>query len=113
MSCNLDNLTVIVDHNHLQADGFIEDILDTSDLSEKFKAFGFRTSCVDGHSIQALIDALASPSDGQPKAIIAETVKGKGISFMENKYSWHFTVLPDGKYKQALAELNDEKNESC
>lgn len=102
---SLSNLTVIVDHNHLQADGFVEDVLDTTDLAEKFRAFGFCTICVDGHSLSELSDAYSKPSTSQPTAIIAETVKGKGISFMENKYNWHFTVLPEGKYKKALAEL--------
>lgn len=101
----LSNLTVIVDHNHLQADGFVEDVLDTSNLADKFKSFGFHTYEVDGHSIDELSGAYSKPSDMAPTAIIAETVKGKGISFMENKYNWHFTVLPEGKYKKAMAEL--------
>lgn len=102
----LSNLTVIVDHNHLQADGFVEDVLDTSNLADKFRAFGFDTKEVDGHSIEELSEAYKHPSETQPNAVIAETVKGKGISFMENKYNWHFTVLPEGKYKKAMNELN-------
>ena len=102
----LSNLTVIVDHNHLQADGFVEDVLDTSNLADKFRAFGFDTKEVNGHSIEELSEAYEHPSEKQPTAIIAETVKGKGISFMENKYNWHFTVLPEGKYKKAMNELN-------
>jgi transketolase len=104
----LSNLTVIVDHNHLQADGFVEDVLDTANLADKFKAFGFHTYEVNGHSIDELSEAYSKPSDDAPTAIIAETVKGKGISFMENKYNWHFTVLPEGKYKKAMAELKAE-----
>ena len=104
----LNNLTVIVDHNHLQADGFVEEVLDTANLADKFRAFGFYTYEVDGHSIDELSEAYSKPSDEVPTAIIAETVKGKGISFMENKYNWHFTVLPEGKYKKAMAELNAE-----
>ena len=102
----LSNLTVIVDHNHLQADGFVEDVLDTSNRADKFRAFGFNTIELDGHSIDALSEAYSNPSETVPTAIIAETVKGKGVSFMENKYNWHFTVLPEGKYKKAMAELN-------
>lgn len=102
----LSNLTVIVDHNHLQADGFVEEVLDTANMADKFRAFGFHTIELDGHSIEALSDAYSNMSDTAPTAIIAETVKGKGISFMENKYNWHFTVLPEGKYKKAMAELN-------
>lgn len=104
----LSNLTVIVDHNHLQADGFIEEVLDTANLADKFRAFGFHTYEVDGHSIDELSKAYSKPSDTVPTAIIAETIKGKGISFMENKYNWHFTILPEGKYKKAMAELNVE-----
>ena len=104
----LSNLTIIVDHNHLQADGFVEEVLDTANLTDKFRAFGFHTFEVDGHSIDELSVAYSKPSDVAPTAIIAETVKGKGISFMENKYNWHFTVLPEGKYKKAIAELNAE-----
>jgi len=105
---SLSNLTVIVDHNHLQADGFVEDVLDTSNLGDKFRAFGFNTIELDGHSIDALSKGYSNPSETVPTAIIAETVKGKGISFMENKYNWHFTVLPEVKYKKAMAELNAE-----
>lgn len=101
----LSNLTVIVDHNHLQADGFVEDVLDTSNLADKFRAFGFRTIELDGHSIDELSKAYSNQSGEEPTAIIAETVKGKGVSFMENKYNWHFTVLPEGKYNKAIAEL--------
>lgn len=104
----LSNLTVIVDHNHLQADGFVEDVLDTTDMASKFRAFGFSTQEVDGHNVSELIEAFAGKSTEFPNAIIAETVKGKGVSFMENKYNWHYTVLPEGKYKKAIAELNKE-----
>lgn len=102
----LSNLTVIVDHNHLQADGFVEDVLDTTDMASKFRAFGFETKEVNGHNVSELIEAFGNKSIELPNAIIAETVKGKGVSFMENKYNWHYTVLPEGKYKKAMAELN-------
>ncbi len=104
----LSNLTVIVDHNHLQADGFVEDVLDTANLADKFRSFGFHTVELNGHSIDELSEAFAHPSDTLPTAIIAETIKGKGVSFMENKYNWHFTVLPEGRYKKAMAELKAE-----
>lgn len=102
----LSNLTVIVDHNHLQADGFVEEVMDTANLADKFRAFGFHTIELDGHSIEELLKAYSRPSSDVPTAIIAETVKGKGVSFMENKYNWHFAVLPEGKYKKAMTELN-------
>ena len=99
------NLVVIVDHNHLQADGFVEDVMDTANLADKFRSFGFCTYEVDGHSIAELSSAYSKQSDIVPTAIVAETIKGKGVSFMENKYNWHFSVLPEGKYKKAMSEL--------
>lgn len=101
----LNNLTIIIDHNHLQADGIIEDIIDTSSLVDKFTAFGFYTQEVDGHCIQALLKAFTKQDSSMPNAIVAETVKGKGISFMENKANWHFTALSDNRYKKAICEL--------
>ena len=104
----LDNLTVIVDHNHLQADGKIEEIIDTSSLKDKFTAFGFYTQEVDGHSIEDLQNAFGGRKPEVPNAIIAETVKGKGISFMENKANWHFSALSENRYKKAIDELEKE-----
>ena len=102
---NLDNLTIIVDHNHLQADGPIETVMNTESLADKFAAFGFSTQVVDGHSIDSLINAFNSRIEGKPNSIIAETVKGKGISFMEKKTNWHFASLPENRYKKAITEL--------
>lgn len=108
---NLDNLTVIVDHNHLQADGPIETVMNTDSLAEKFKAFGFSTQIVEGHNVDKLLNAFNTLTEGKPNAIIAETVKGKGVSFMENKTNWHFASLPENRYKKAITELmNDGKN---
>lgn len=104
----LDNLTVIVDHNHLQADGKIEDIVDTSSLKEKFTAFGFYTQEIDGHSVEELSRALKNRKENLPNAIIAETIKGKGVSFMENKANWHFSALSENRYKKAIEELGKE-----
>ncbi len=105
---NLDNLTIVVDHNHLQADGPIEEVMNTDSLADKFTAFGFATQVIDGHSVDAVAGALDSRTSGKPNAIIAETVKGKGVSFMENKTSWHFASLPESRYKKAIAELKGE-----
>lgn len=102
---SLDNLTVIVDHNHLQADGPIETVLDTKDIAAKFTAFGYNTQTVDGHNTDDLLSAFNNLAEGTPNAIIAETVKGKGVSFMENKTNWHFASLPESKYKKAMSEL--------
>lgn len=103
----LDNLTIIVDSNHLQADGFVEDVMNISPLKDKLTAFGFYSQVVDGHSIEALYHAFNNCQPGCPNAIIAETIKGKGVSFMENNYSWHFFVLTKAKYKKAMAELEN------
>ena len=99
------NLTVIIDHNHLQADGTIEEVLNTAPLKEKLVAFGFDTYVVDGHSVESIHQALSTPSETQPTAIIAETVKGKGVSFMENKAKWHHGDLNELRYIKALNEL--------
>jgi len=104
----LDNLTVIIDHNHLQADGFVEDVLNTSPLFDKMKAFGFDVMQVDGHSVSELYDALSKPSSVKPTAIIAETIKGKGISFIENKAKWHHGSLNEARFKKAMKELGEE-----
>ena len=105
---HLDNLTVIVDHNHLQADGFIEDVMNTSPLKEKFISFGFDVDIVDGHSVQDLYEALAKNTESSPRAIIAETVKGKGVSFIENKMKWHHGSLNEQRYLKALKDLGEE-----
>ena len=104
----LNNLMVIIDHNHLQADGTIEEVLNTAPLKEKLVAFGFDTCEVDGHSVESIHQALSTPSESQPSAIIAETVKGKGVSFMENKSKWHHGDLNDLRYNKALKELEGE-----
>lgn len=100
----LDNFTVIVDCNRLQADGFTRDILDTGSLEDKFAAFGFHPRSVDGHSVAELENALLMDAPG-PKAVIARTTKGKGISFMEDKYNWHFASLSEARYKKAIQDL--------
>lgn len=105
---SLDNLTVIVDHNHLQADGPIETVLDTKDIAAKFTAFGYKTQTMDGHNTAEIKAAFDKLAEGTPNAIIAETVKGKGVSFMENKTNWHFASLPENKYKKAMLELTAE-----
>ena len=103
----LSNLTLIVDHNHLQADGTVEEVMKTAPLKDKLTAFGFATQEIDGHSVEAIHNALKSSSADQPNAIIAETVKGKGISFMENKAKWHHGDLNELRYGKALKELGE------
>lgn len=103
----LDNLVVIVDNNGLQIDGNIDDVCSPYPIDEKFKAFNFHVINVDGHDFDALEKAFkeARAVKGQPTAIIAKTVKGKGVSFMENQAGWHGSAPNDEQYAQAMADL--------
>lgn len=103
----LDNLTVIVDRNGLQYDGKTGDILSMENLGAKFTAFGLHTMEVDGHEPGALYDALMLKCAG-PKAVIANTIKGKGVSFMEGVPQWHNGRLSEKQYAQALQEQGEE-----
>lgn len=102
----LDNLTVIVDRNRLQQGALTEDTVGLEPLPDKWRAFGFDVLCIDGHDTGALIEALESRSDkGRPRCIIAETVKGKGVSYMENQANWHHGCPTADQYAQAMKEL--------
>ena len=104
----LDNLMVIVDENGFQAMGSTEEVLKLGNVQSKFASFGFSASTVDGHDEAALdqtIHALWQRDVGMPKALIAKTVKGKGVSFMENDNRWHYTRLNKDTYEQALREV--------
>ena len=103
----LDNLCVIVDNNNLQIDGTIEEVMSSYPIDEKFKNFGFQIINIDGHNIQEIIDAfdVAKNIKEKPTCIIAKTVKGKGVSFMENQVGWHGKAPNEEQYKQAMKEL--------
>ena len=103
----LDNLCVIVDNNNLQIDGTIEEVMSSYPIDEKFKSFGFQVINIDGHNIQEIIDAfdVAKNVKGKATCIIAKTIKGKGVSFMENKAEWHGKAPSEEEYKIALQEL--------
>lgn len=103
----LDNLVVIVDENRFQAMGRTDEVMNLGSLAAKFAAFGFDARAVDGHDESALDAALAQAkaADGRPKAIVARTVKGKGVSFMENQNAWHYTRLTEETYRAALREV--------
>ena len=110
---NLDNLIVIVDKNTVQGDGTTDEIMKLGDLAQKFSAFGFETREVDGHNISALyenISALIDNYNGKPKALIAHTIKGKGVSFMENNHVWHHNIMTPKQYEQAMQELGKAAN---
>ena len=104
----LDNLCVIVDNNNLQIDGPIEEVMSSYPIDEKFKSFGFQIINIDGHNIQEIIDAfdVAKNVKGNPTCIIAKTIKGKGVSFMENKAEWHGKAPTEEQYNLAIEELN-------
>jgi transketolase len=103
----LDNLTAIVDRNTLQITGRTRDVCSSEPLAAKFEAFGWHTRTVDGHNIAALTAALsASAAEGKPTAILADTIKGRGVSFMEDVAKWHHGVPSDEEYATALAEID-------
>ncbi len=103
----LDHVIAFVDHNGLQIDGANTSVMNVNPIDEKFKAFGWNTLCIDGHDLQAIDAAIveAKKCTGKPTVIVCETVKGKGVSFMENVVDWH-GVAPNAEQAQvALAEL--------
>ena len=101
----LDNLVCIVDENHLQYDGPTDDIQTLGSLQEKFEAFGWKAVSCDGHDIVALVQSFKTDHAGAPLAVIASTVKGKGVSFMENNPLYHNNRLTDSQLEQALSEV--------
>ena len=102
----LNNLTVIVDRNKLQYDGLTQDVMNQIDLAKKFEAFGFDVSVVDGHDCEVLSKALNKVAD-RPICVIADTVKGKGVSFMEGVKEWHHHTLTLEQYEQARKEVQN------
>ena len=103
----LDNLCVIVDNNHLQIDGTIEEVMSPYPIDEKFRSFGFEIINIDGHNMQEILDAfeVAKNVKGKPVCIIAKTIKGKGVSYMENQVGWHGKAPNEEQYKMAMDEL--------
>ena len=103
----LDNLLVFVDNNNLQIDGAVSDVMSPYPIDEKFAAFGLFVQTVDGHDFDAIDAAVkrAEQEKGRPSAIVLKTVKGKGVSFMENQVGWHGKAPNDAEYDKAMAEL--------
>jgi len=99
-----DNLTVIIDHNKLQYDGEISTVMNTESLKEKLCAFGFQAIEVDGHNVEDLYNAFNQKTTNKPLAIIAHTIKGKGVSYMENRKEWHHSTLSKEQYEIAISE---------
>ncbi len=103
----LDNLTLIIDDNGLQAFGRTKDVLNIQPIEDKLNVFGWQTMCVNGHDMTALEKILTNIpfQNGKPNAVVAKTIGGKGISFMEDTIEWHYLSLSKEQYKKALKEL--------
>ena len=104
----LDNLCLIIDNNNLQIDGTIEEVMSSYPIDKKFESFGFNVINIDGHNFEEIMNAFEIPRNtkGKPTCIIAKTVKGKGVSFMENKSEWHGKAPIEEQYNIAIEELN-------
>jgi transketolase len=107
---NLNNLTIIVDCNGIQSDGATVDVMNQLSLADKFTSFGFYTQEVDGHNMNELCEAFNAQDFSKPNAIIAHTIKGKGVSFMEHNRDWHHGVLSQNLYESALKEIKQDGN---
>jgi transketolase len=107
----LDNLCLIVDNNGLQIDGCVKDVMNVMPYPSKFRAFGWNVISIDGHNIEEILDAFekAKATKGKPTVIVAKTVKGKGVSFMENQAGWHGKAPNEEQYNQAKSELEAYK----
>jgi transketolase len=105
---HLDNLIMIVDQNGFQAMGTTDEVLELGSLQDKFTSFGFEATTIDGHDeakINATINSLLASNTNRPKAIIAKTIKGKGVAFMESNNIWHYTRLTQKSYNDAVSSL--------
>ena len=104
---SLDNLCVIVDNNNLQIDGTIEEVMSSYPIDKKFESFGFNVVTINGHDIQKIKDAFSAARNtkGKPTCIIAKTIKGKGVSFMENQVEWHGKAPNKEQYDEAMRDF--------
>ena len=111
----LDNLVVIVDNNNLQIDGTIDEVCSPYPIDKKFEAFNFNVSVINGHSFDEIREALvkAKNTKGRPTAIIMNTIKGKGVSFMENQVNWHGAAPNDEQFDTAMKELKKAGEALC
>ena len=104
----LDNLTFMLDYNKLQIDGRNDEVMSLGNIMKKFDAFGFECFEVDGHDMDAIVSALKAPVSGRPKFICCNTVKGKGVSFMEDQFGWHGSPMNKEQFEKALSEQEVE-----
>ena len=109
----LTNLTIVVDHNKMQGLGFCDDVLSLRPFSKKWESFGWAVADIDGHDHQVLEQALKSQEHlSAPLCVIAHTVKGKGVSFMENQLLWHYRDPQEEHYTRAISDLENNMNGS-
>lgn len=108
---NLDNLTIFIDFNGLQIDGDVRKVMNPTPIDKKFEAFGWNVLVIDGHNYDEILEAIdkAKKHKQNPTAVICKTIKGKGVSFMENQASWHGTAPSAEQCKQAIEELGGEE----
>ena len=107
----VDNLVAIVDYNRVQLDGTVDEIMEVAPLADKWRSFGWQVLTMDGHDmgdILVTLDEAIAQSQGGPVVVIADTVKGKGVSYMEGKSAWHGRCPTEDEYRQALAELGEQ-----
>ena len=102
----LNNLTLVIDCNKAQIDGFTKDVMNLEPLADKWRAFGWNVSEIDGHNYQQIVDAYNNISSDKPSMIVANTVKGKGVSFMEGQVGWHGKGPSDSELEAALSDIN-------
>ncbi len=109
----LDNLVAVVDNNNLQIDGKVSDVMSVYPIDEKFKAFGWNVTVCDGHDMQSIHNAFEKTNEknGKPWVIIQTSIKGKGVSFMEDKAAWHGSAPNDEQYKEAIEALDKKLSE--
>ena len=105
----LSNYTLIIDHNKMQSLGCCDDALEVVGLADKWRSFGWEAEEVDGHDNEKLKQALSVPGKEKPKVVVAHTIKGKGVSFMENEVLWHYRDPQGEFYEKAVKELEDAK----
>lgn len=106
----LDNLVILLDRNRLQNDGTCDEVMPNGNLADKFAAFGCQTWEIDGHSMKEILEILAAirrDQSGKPKCVVAHTVKGKGVSFMENVVQWHGMAPNDEQFTQAMKDIEE------
>jgi transketolase len=104
----MDNVALVIDQNGMQIGGRIKTVLDTDPLADKYRAFGWMVEQIDGHDYRSIIGAFSNFNEkkGKPKVVICRTVRGKGVSFMENSNKYHACTLSEDEYKKAMEELS-------